>query len=269
MSEASTPGRWCTAAHTHAGTAIQAQDTGCLCRLKLSGLQHAASEADCTRHLHIRPRSFVSPDTVLATACARKRSKDIADIERNKAPAAPNAEAIRDCFVLDAAHSHEPDPHFGLTLLSVVALRALSPSGNDAGTASAVMAALTKLVVEAARARAGQETGAKAVKKHDPDPDPEAEPASIGFGRLTLPEFAIRTVAADGFSLITRDGASMLEVGIRLQKMLTLVARHGRTPVALEARLQARKAMERGRDALSHPDDRRQLEALRQQLFSA
>ena len=80
----STPGRWCTAPHTSAGTAIQARDTGHLCRLHLSGLQHAASEADCTLHLHVRPRSFVGPDTVLVTACARKRSKDIANIERNR-----------------------------------------------------------------------------------------------------------------------------------------------------------------------------------------
>jgi uncharacterized membrane protein len=210
---------------------------------------------------------------VLVTACARKRSRDIANIERNKARPAPHAGAIRDCFVLDAPRSPDLTPHVGLTVLSEVALRALSPAVDEPGNTTMVISALTKLVVAADRATAPQETEAKASRKHDPDPDPDlkAEPAGIEFGRLTLPEFAIRTVATDGFSLIARasGSVSMLEVGIRLQKMLVLLARNNRTPVALEARLQAHRTEARGVAALSQPDDRRQLEALYQQLFSA
>ena len=62
---------------------------------------------------------------------------------------------------------------------------------------------------------------------------------------------------------------SMPAVGIRLQKMLAAIARIGSEPVALEARVQVRRAMERGLAALTHPDDRRHLEALHEQLFSA
>jgi uncharacterized membrane protein len=210
---------------------------------------------------------------VLVTACARKRSRDIANIERNKARPAPHAEAIRDCFVLDAPRSSDLTPHVGLTVLSEVALRALSPAVDEPGNTTMVISALTKLVVAADRATAPQETEAKASRKHDPDPDPDlkAEPAGIEFGRLTLPEFTIRTVATDGFSLIARasGSVSMLEVGIRLQKMLVLLARNNRTPVALEARLQAHRTVARGVAALSQPDDRRQHEVLYQQLFSA
>jgi uncharacterized membrane protein len=183
--------------------------------------------------------------------------------------------------VLDATRSPDLTPHVGLTVLSEVALRALSPAVDEPGNTTVVISALTKLVVAADRATAPQETEAKASRKHDPDPNPDlkAEPAGIEFGRLTLPEFAIRTVATDGFSLIARASfsvsvsvsvsVSMLEVGIRLQKMLVLLARNNRTPVALEARLQAHRTVARGMAALSQPDDRRQLEALYQQLFSA
>lgn len=179
--------------------------------------------------------------------------------------------------MLDATRSPDLTPHVGLTVLSEVALRALSPAVDEPGNTTVVISALTKLVVAADRATAPQETEAKASRKHDPDPDPDfkAEPAGIEFGRLTLPEFAIRTVATDGFSLIARASfsvsvsVSMLEVGIRLQKMLVLLARNNRTPVALEARLQAHRTEARGVAALSQPDDRRQLEALYQQLFSA
>jgi uncharacterized membrane protein len=177
--------------------------------------------------------------------------------------------------VLDATRSPDLTPHVGLTVLSEVALRALSPAVDEPGNTTMVISALTKLVVAADRATAPQETEAKASRKHDPDPDPDpdlkAEPAGIEFGRLTLPEFAIRTVATDGFSLIARasGSVSMLEVGIRLRKMLVLLARNNRTPVALEARLQAHRTVARGVAALSQPDDRRQHEVLYQQLFSA
>jgi len=167
--------------------------------------------------------------------------------------------------VLGATRSYDQDPRFGLIVLSEVALRALSPAVNDPGTAIAVMAALTKLVVEADAAMTDQEAQARAAKKDNP----EAASADIEFDRLTLPELDIHTLVADGFAPIARYGASLLEVGMRLQKMLAIIARNGREPVALEAHLQSRRAMERGMAALSHPDDRRQLEALHQQLFSA
>jgi uncharacterized membrane protein len=251
--------------NAHTGTPIQAEDLGYLCHLNMSGLQRAAREADCTLHVHVRPGSFIGPDTVLATARLHQRPKDIAEIQRNEAPPAPDAETIRNCFVLGAARSYDQDPRFGLIVLGEVALRALSPAVNDPGTAIGVLATLTRLVVEADRAIADREAEAKVAKADKPDADGDG----IEFDRVTLPELDIRTLVVDSFAPIARDGAAMLEVGIRLQKMLYTIARNGSAPLSLEARLQARKAMERGLAALSHPDDRRQLEALYEQLFSA
>ncbi len=249
--------------NTPTGTAIRADDIGHLCHLNMSGLQHAATEADCTLHVHVRPGSFVGPDTVLATASPHPRPQDTAGSKTDGAPPAPDASAIRACFVLGQQRSYDQDPRFGLIVLSEVALRALSPAVNDPGTAIGVMAALTTLVVEADRAIAehAAETAQQA--------SPEAASPEVEFDRLTLPELDIRSLVADGFASIARDGAGMLEVGIRLQKMLATIARNGSAPVAAEARLQARKAMERGQSALSHPDDQRQLQALHQQLFGA
>ena len=260
----------------HPGTAIRAEDIGYLCYLNMSGLQEQASAADCTLHLHVRPGSFIDPNTVLATACRHQRPKNIADTEAEEAPSpAPDAHAIRKCFLLAPTRSYEQDPRFGLIVLSEVALRALSPAVNDPGTAIGVLAALTTLVVQADSAMTEHQAEAKAAATDATDSQgadeeaPEAVWPKIEFDRLTLPELSIRTLVADGFAPIARDGAAMLEVGIGLQKMLAVIARNGSAPVALEARLQARKARERGLAALTHPDDRRQLEALNEKLFSA
>ncbi len=250
--------------NSHTGTPIRAENIGYLCHLNMSGLQEAAREANCTLHVHVRPGNFIGPDTVIATARQHKRPKNSGEDQNTDSAPAPDAAVIRDCFVMGASRSYDQDPRFGVIVLSEVALRALSPAVNDPGTAIAVMAALTKLVVEADRAMVDREAQAKAAKKDHSD----AGLTDIEFDRLTLPELDIRTLIADGFAAIARDGASMMEVGVRLQKMLAIIARNGSAPLAQEARLQSRKAMERGLATLSHPDDRRQLEALHQQLFS-
>jgi uncharacterized membrane protein len=248
------------------GTPIRANGIGYLCHLNLSGLQHEASEANCTLHVHVRPGAFVGPDTVIATAWSHHQPEKITEINTGQAPQpTPKAEAVRACFVLGAARSYDQDPRFGLIVLSEVALRALSPAVNDPGTAIGVLATLTRLVVDTDRAMVEQEAEAAAARQENSGADAQG----IEFDRVTLPELDIRTLVADGFAPIARDGAGMLEVGIRLQKMLATITRNGSAPIAQEARLQARKAKERGLAALSHPDDRRELEALHQQLFSA
>ena len=260
------------------GTPIRAEDIGYLCHLNLSGLQEVASEANCTLHLHVRPGSFVSPDTVIATAWSHHQPAKITDINTGEAPPpTPRAEAVRACLVLGATRSYDQDPRFGLIVLSEVALRALSPAVNDPGTAIGVLATLTRLVVEADSAMADQRTEAKAARQArteaeagaDVDADAGADADDIEFDRITLPELDMRTLVADGFAPIARDGAGMLEVGIRLQKMLATIASNASAPIAQEARLQARRAMERGQTALSHPDDRRELQALHHELFGA
>lgn len=91
----------------------------------MSGLQEVACAAGCTLHLHVRPGSFVGPDTVLATASRHKIPKNIGEVNRNEPPPAPNAEDIRGCFLLGPTRSYDQDPRFGLIVLSEVALRAL------------------------------------------------------------------------------------------------------------------------------------------------
>jgi uncharacterized membrane protein len=194
-------------------------------------------------------------------------------VNSNEPPPAPDAKAVRDCFLLGPARSYDQDPRFGLIVLSEVALRALSPAVNDPGTAISVMVSLTTLVVQADRALTEKKAEAKADEADKADTDTadtdEGKSEGIEFDRLTLPALDIRTLVADGFAPIARDSAAMLEVSVRLQKMLATIARNGSAPVALEARLQARRATERGMVALTHPDDRRQLEATHEALFSA
>ena len=144
------------------------------------------------------------------------------EVNPNEASPAPRAKEIRDCFVLGPMRSYDQDPRFCLIVLSEVALRALSPAVNDPGTAIPVMVSLATLVVPADRAMADQEAKVKAAPKNYS----EAATADIEFDHPTLPALDIRTLVADGFASIACDGASMPEVGLRLQKMLATIARN-------------------------------------------
>jgi uncharacterized membrane protein len=143
--------------------------------------------------------------------------------------------AARAAFILGERRSFEQDPRFGVIVLSEIASRALSPAVNDPGTAIDVLAALVRVLAVEAEA---QESEGDCLKVHVPPLD-----------RAALLEDCIVPIA--------RDGAGLIEVQLRLQRMLAAIAKLPGYDEA--ARRLAGSAKARGLAALSAAEDRARL----------
>jgi uncharacterized membrane protein len=149
----------------------------------------------------------------------------------------------RHAFVIGHQRSFDQDPRFGLTVLSEVAQRALSPAVNDPGTAIQVLTVLTRLIL---RLRPGFE------------PDDAGRPPERPH--LTLVGLDEGDFIRDGFDPIARDGAGVAEVGIQLQHRLAGIARCSHLRLATAARDQAAVARDRSLGALTVAHDRGRIE---------
>jgi uncharacterized membrane protein len=148
------------------------------------------------------------------------------------------ASRIRQAFTVADDRAFDQDPRFGLVVLSEIASRALSPAVNDPGTAIAVLESGTRVLA--------------AMLRLDPS-STESLPV-----RVNVPLFNFPDLIDDLFRPIARDGAAIIEVGIRLQKSLAAVA--AISPEARhDCRLMAAGALGRSREALRDDADREDL----------
>lgn len=105
---------------------------------------------------------------------------------------------VRSAFTVGAERSFDQDPRFGLIVLAEIASRALSPAVNDPGTAISVVGRLVRILAN---------------WKYGPEPD-------IQYQSVFVPPVSSADLLDDAFRPIIRDGASTVEVQIRLQKAL-------------------------------------------------
>jgi uncharacterized membrane protein len=154
---------------------------------------------------------------------------------------------IRAAFSVANTRAFDHDPRFGLVVLSEIASRALSPAVNDPGTAIAVLEAGTRVIATMLR--------------HDP--------AQIGSqpDHLNIPPLAFCDLIEDLYRPIARDGAAMIEVGIRLQKSLAALQ-----AIAVDAqadcRIEAQDALARACQTLSSDADRDRLSRIHNRYWS-
>ena len=148
------------------------------------------------------------------------------------------------------ARSFDQDPRFGLIVLGEIGQRALSAAVNDPGTAIDVMNRLVRVLIDAQRADdddAAATSSAAEAPQHD---------------RVTLVPLDEAALVYDAFEPLSRDGAGLIEVGIRMQKLLGMLAMGSRSgAVARAARRQAETACEQALAALKHAPDREALKA--------
>lgn len=210
-----------------AGQPLLAQESGYLTHIDLDGLQRVAADNEAIVHVRVRPGRFLL------------QGDRLAQIEG--AAGDDCLEIMRSAFVIGRERSFDQDPRFGLIVLSEVAQRALSPAVNDPGTAIQVMSVLTRLLVTLER------------EEHSGHPSEVVRPA------LTIPALDLQDFLHDGFDPIARDGAGLLEVGIRLQKNLAGLAGMGSPALARAARTQADLALARAESVLMIDADRERL----------
>ena len=173
-------------AHRHA-RAVLADRIGYVQHIDLSLLTRALDGRDVMLDVAVLPGAFVHTATPLAFVDP--------DME-----AAASAE-VRRAFLIADDRAWEQDPRFGLSVLAEIGSKALPPTAADYGTAIAVIGA-----------------GMRVLSEWIPDPDrPPLEPQ---HPRIRVPALAAEDLIADFFHPLAREGGGIVQVGVRLQKVL-------------------------------------------------
>ena len=220
------------------GRPIEAGRIGYVQYVDIARLQRSAKAADLRLTLTALPGKFVAPGQPLLHV-ARDWTM------RGEVPKDEVDEAdLRAAFVIGVERSFDQDPRFGLVVLSEIAGRALSPGINDPGTAIAIIGSQIRLLAT----HAAEFT------------EPEAD--EITFDRLHVPELEWHDLLDDAFTAIARDGATQIEVQIRLQKALAILGRTQSAALTEAAESFAARALARADLALELDDDRRRVRAL-------
>lgn len=214
--------------------AIYAQTSGYLTHINLSRLQHIAEREVCQFDIMVRPGDLVHSGMVLAYA-----DKEIGSCLAK----------VHETFVVEENRSYAQDPKFGMVVLSEVAQRALSTAVNDPGTAIKVLTILMRLFLDAKNA--------------------SVEIGQIQYNRLAIVQLDEQDLLIHSFSPIARDGASIFEIQIHLQKILQIIARQApELAIRQAACLQAKYSLQHAEQVLILDQDKQCLRALHLKLFA-
>lgn len=209
------------------GHGVMAGKIGYVRRIDMARLSRLADHASRDVCVTALPGTFATPDRTLAVIVG-SHDDDF-------------AKQVAECFLIGDQRSYEQDPRFGLVVLSEVASRALSPAVNDPGTAIDVIGTMVRVLTHWA----------------DGADRPGTE---IEYPRVFVPAVTARDLLDDGIGPIARDGAGLVEVGIRLQKGMRALTHLGDEAMADAARAHAAQAVARAQQALSFAPDRERLQ---------
>ncbi|MFW2514211.1 DUF2254 domain-containing protein [Demequina sp. SO4-13] len=165
--------------------AIRAQQPGCVTGIAVAALAQAAEGAGVVVHVDALPGVTVGLGTPLAYV------EGFADDD--------TVAAIRDAFRVEKHRTFEQDPRLGLVALSEIGSRALSPSTNDPGTAIEALNAIQRVMTDLLMA--------------EPDDD-------VTHPTLRVPTVSLEDLIEDALRPLARDGAGIVEVGLRVQRLL-------------------------------------------------
>ncbi|SDI11684.1 DUF2254 domain-containing protein [Pseudomonas abietaniphila] len=174
---------------------ICSRKVGYVQHIDVSALEAFAQKQAAMIYLEILPGSFVYEGELLAQIV---RSGTV-PLEESQVT------QILSAVTIGVNRTFEHDPRFGLSVLSEVASRALSPAVNDPGTAIDVIG-----------------RGIRAFNAYARSSDPEKTQTLCSC--VHLHGLSVEDMFDDFFSPIARDGAALIEVNIRLIKALGSLA---------------------------------------------
>jgi len=211
-----------------AGLALHGSASGHLQSIDMAALQRIARKNGFSLTLAVLPGALVTPSRPLAYVL----------------PDAPDSGPIdpaplRKAFIVGPVRRFDDDPRFGLVVLSEIACRALSPAVNDSGTAIGILGTLYRLFADWSK---------------------PCTPEAPRHDRIAVPALSVDDMFDDVFPAIARDGAALVEVGVRLQRVLGDLGRCDDAPLHAAAARHAALAMARARRVLDFPPDLAQLE---------
>lgn len=216
---------------------VRAGKVGYIQHIDMPLLDSLAEDAAESIYVQALPGTFVDTQAVLAL------TPKLGD-ER--------AEKITSAFTVGPARRFEQDPRFGLIVLSEVASRALSPGINDPGTAIDVIGCGVRVLT------------------------PWLQHAASGIEEKPRPVRHVYVEALDSadlfddfFTPIARDGASTVEIGIRLQKALKALAAVGDDHIKRIAREHMTLVIKRFDQGLVLEEDRQRVREIEASAASA
>jgi len=212
-----------------AGQPVHSERIGSLQQVDIAALQRLAAKHKARISLAVLPGALIVPSRPLAHVLPDDAAGEL-----------PDAAAIEQAFTIGPLRQFDDDPRFGIVVLAEIACRALSPAVNDPGTAIAVLGSLHRLF-------------ASFTRPGDP-PEPECD-------RVAVPGLALDEMIDDGFTAIGRDGAQLVEVALRVQRVLGEIGASGNDTNSAAARRHADLALRRAGKALDFAPD---LEQVRQ-----
>lgn len=204
------------------GRRVFAPRVGYVQHVDAASLQRLADRGGREVHVTAAPGAFVDPTRPLGRLSGTASEDD--------------EEAFRSAFTVADARDFGQDPRFGLIVLAEIASKALSPGINDPGTAIRVIGALARVL-------------------HDHAPTALAEEGGVRYPRVRVPPLDPDALFDDAFRPIARDGAGLVEVGVRLQKALASLAAVGDDAFRRAALRASCEAVERASRALTIPAD--------------
>ncbi|WP_062295750.1 DUF2254 domain-containing protein [Demequina maris] len=200
--------------------AVPAEDAGVVTHVDMAALSAAADGSAVRIHVLVRAGAAVA------------RGEDLARVE---GPRADDAEAeVRRAFMIERHRTYDQDPRLGLVALGEIGSRALSPSTNDPGTAIEALNAIQRVLTAALTT------------------EPEAEPS---HPRVHVPAVSFADLVEDGVRPVARDGAPLVEVGLRVQRVIGGLLRIAPPAEAEVLREASRRAERRAVAGLADPGD--------------
>ena len=174
---------------------ILSREVGYVQHIDVPALEAFAQKHSMLIYLDVLPGSFVNEGELLARG-VRKSIEPLGDSQVTQ---------ILSAVTFGVRRTFEHDPRFGLSVLSEIASRALSPAVNDPGTAIDVIGRGIRAFN--ALARSGKPER------------PETQCSCVHVRGLSVED-----MFDDFFSPIARDGAALIEVNVRLVKALASLA---------------------------------------------
>jgi uncharacterized membrane protein len=151
--------------------------------------------------------------------------------------------AVAEAFTVGAERTFDQDPRFGLCVLAEIASRALSPAVNDPGTAIDVIGRGVRLLAQWARFDASEID------------------AEVTCPHVWVPAIEVGDLFDDAFSPISRDGAGLLEIQLRLQKAFLALVKADNATFGSAARRHSATALKRAEGALNLEEEKQAVRA--------
>lgn len=198
---------------------IQHVDTG-----RLSAI---ASELNAEIFVRMIPGQLVDPTKPVAAVVGQALESGNKTID----------EDIAKCFSVEDTRSFDQDPRFGASVLAEIASRALSPAVNDPGTAIDVIGRTLRVL-------------AVWIETVENGVDGE-----VLYPNVHVPAIELDDIFDDLYTPIARDGAALVEIGIRLQKAFATLANFDQSRFREAAQRHSEEALARASLALSLEND--------------